>query len=70
MEIDFIDYKYNENELSFTIKNKEIKIEFFCFDKDFLISLCWSRKFKNLKLEDFMKLTELEKSRTMLLNKQ
>ena len=24
MEIDFIDYKYNENELSFTIKNKEI----------------------------------------------
>lgn len=24
MEIEFIDYKYNENELSFTIKNKEI----------------------------------------------
>lgn len=37
------------------LKNKELKIEFFCFDKDFLISLCWSRKFKNLKLEDFMK---------------
>jgi hypothetical protein len=24
MEIEFIDYKYNENELSFTIKAKEI----------------------------------------------
>ena len=24
MEIEFIDYKYNENELSFTIKDKEI----------------------------------------------
>ena len=37
------------------LKNKEVKIEFFCFDKDFLMALLWSRKFKNLKFEDFIK---------------
>lgn len=37
------------------LKNKEVKIEFFCFDKDFLMALQWSRKFKNLKFEDFIK---------------
>ena len=37
------------------LKNKEVKIEFFCFDKSFLISLMWARKCKGLKLEDFMK---------------
>ena len=37
------------------LKNREVKIEFFCFDKSFLISLIWSRKCKGLKLEDFMK---------------
>lgn len=37
------------------LKNKEVKIEFFCFDKDFLMALIWSRKFKNLKFEDYIK---------------
>ena len=37
------------------LKNKEVKIEFFCFDKDFLMALQWSRKFKNLKFDDFIK---------------
>lgn len=37
------------------LKNKDVKIEFFCFDKDFLIALLWSRKFKNLKFEDFIR---------------
>ncbi len=37
------------------LKNNEVKIEFFCFDKDFLMALLWSRKFKNLKFEDFIK---------------
>ena len=37
------------------LKNKEVKIEFFCFDKDFLMTLYWSRKFKNLKFDDFIK---------------
>lgn len=37
------------------LKNKEVKIEFFCFDKDFLIALIWSRKFKSLKIDDFLK---------------
>lgn len=37
------------------LKNKEVKIEFFCFDKDFLMALLWSRKFKSLKFDDFIK---------------
>lgn len=37
------------------LENKEVKIEFFCFDKDFLMALLWSRKFKSLKFEDFIK---------------
>lgn len=37
------------------LKNKEVKIEFFCFDKEFLKALVWSRKFKNLKFDDFIK---------------
>ena len=37
------------------LKNNEVKIEFFCFDKDFLMALLWSRKFKNLKFDDFIK---------------
>ncbi len=37
------------------LKNKEVKIEFFCFDKDFLMTLQWARRFKNLKFDDFIK---------------
>ena len=36
-------------------KNKELKIEFFCFDKNFLMTLIWFRKWNGLKFEDFMK---------------
>lgn len=48
-KLEFLKLMFNK------LNNKEIKIEFFCFDKNFLMSLMWSRKFKNLKLEDFMK---------------
>ena len=37
------------------LKNNEVKIEFFCCDKDYLMALLRSRKFKNLKFEDFIK---------------
>ena len=35
--------------------NKEIKIEFFCFDKEFLIALVDFRRSKSLRIEDFMR---------------
>lgn len=38
-----------------SFKNREIKNEFFCFDKNFLIVLVDYRKSKCLKLEDFIK---------------
>lgn len=45
-----------------SLKNKEVKIEFFCFDKAFLIALIDFRKSKSFKLEDYMK-TKRKKSR-------
>ena len=44
------------------LKNKEVKIEFFCFDKAFLMALIDFRKSKSFKLEDYMK-TKRKKSR-------
>ena len=38
-----------------SFKNKEIKNEFFCFDKKFLMALIDFRKSKSLRLEDFIK---------------
>ena len=37
------------------LKNKEAKIEFFCFDKSFLMTLIEFRKRKNIKLDDYIK---------------
>lgn len=37
------------------LNNKEVKMEFFCFDKNFLLALIEYRKVKSLKLEDFIK---------------
>lgn len=44
------------------LKNKEARIEFFCFDKAFLMALIDFRKSKSFKLEDYMK-TKRKKSR-------
>lgn len=44
------------------LKNKEVKVEFFCFDKAFLMALIDFRKSKSFKLEDYMK-TKRKKSR-------
>lgn len=49
IKLEFLKTMFNK------LKNNEVKIEFFCFDKDFLMALLWSRKFKNLKFEDFLK---------------
>ena len=38
-----------------SFKNEEIKNEFFCFDKKFLMALIDFRKSKSLRLEDFIK---------------
>lgn len=45
-----------------SLKNKEVKVEFFCFDKSFLQALIDFRKSKSFKLEDYMK-TKRKKSR-------
>ena len=45
-----------------SLKNKEVKVEFFCFDKSFLLALIDFRKSKSFKLEDYMK-TKRKKSR-------
>ena len=37
------------------LNNKEVKMEFFCFDKNFLLALIEYRKSRSLKLEDFIK---------------
>ena len=44
------------------LRNREAKIEFFCFDKAFLIALIDFRNSKSFKLEDYMK-TKRKKSR-------
>ena len=49
MKLEFLITMFNK------LKNKEVKIEFFCFDKDFLMTWQWSRRFKNLKFNDFIK---------------
>ncbi|MBR3832353.1 MAG: hypothetical protein IKJ72_01845, partial [Mycoplasmataceae bacterium] len=37
------------------LKNKEVRVEFFCFDKSFLMALMDFRKSKSLKLDDYIK---------------
>lgn len=63
---DFVDYDINLNENKITrlfflilmfdnFKNQIIKDEFFCFDKDFLMTLINFKKSKKLRIEDYMK---------------
>lgn len=63
---DFVDYDINLNENKITrlfflilmfdnFKNQIIKDEFFCFDKDFLLTLINFKKSKKLRIEDYMK---------------
>lgn len=47
--LEFLNLMFNK------LKNKEAKVEFFCFDKSFLMALIDFRKSKSLRLEDFMK---------------
>lgn len=48
-KLEFLNLMFNK------LKNKEVKIEFFCFDKNFLMALVEFRKSKSLRLEDFIK---------------
>lgn len=49
-------------QMFYGLRNREVKVEFFCFDKAFLMALIDFRNSKSFKLEDYMK-TKRKKSR-------